>query len=409
MRSGLRGRLGRLLVIFGIAGLCLAAMMAPLAVAILGPLGPSFPGMLLFLAVSPATAWAIVATLSALAALLVVAGGRLGYGGAAVGGIAALGYVGVVTFGAVSLRAYQERTGSNQLLYWIALALVAATVTVSVIALVAARRAKNRPARPAETATESELSTQQALERQVSSSLKLMGIGAGAGVDSSGETAVLQMLNCSLEAPCCIFDVGSNQGQYLNLILTHVPRAGLSVHCFEPGRHTYELLEASLEGVDRSGVTLNNVALGATPGEMTLHYDEAGSGLASLTKRRLDHFGIAFAGSESVAVDTIDDYCGRNGIERIDLLKCDVEGHELDVFAGARGMFHSGSIGMATFEFGGCNIDTRTYFQDFYYFFEEAGMRVLRITPSGFLAPIDSYKEAYEQFTTTNFVALKRG
>ncbi len=63
---------------------------------------------------------------------------------------------------------------------------------------------------------------------------------------------------------------------------------------------------------------------------------------------------------------------------------------------------------MATFEFGGCNIDTRTYFQDFYYFFEDVGMRVLRITPSGFLTPIDSYKEVYEQFTTTNFVALKR-
>ena len=109
-----------------------------------------------------------------------------------------------------------------------------------------------------------------------------------------------------------------------------------------------------------------------------------------------------------MAVDTIGDYCSRNGIERIDLLKCDVEGHELDVFAGAGGMFRSGSIGMATFELGGCNIDTRTYFQDFYYFFEDVGMQVLRITPSGFLMPIDSYKEVYEQFTTTNFVALKR-
>ncbi len=66
MKSGSRGRLGRLLIIFGIAGLCLAAMHAPLAVAILGPLGSSFPGMLLVMAVSTGTAWAIVATLSAL-------------------------------------------------------------------------------------------------------------------------------------------------------------------------------------------------------------------------------------------------------------------------------------------------------------------------------------------------------
>jgi len=235
-----------------------------------------------------------------------------------------------------------------------------------------------------------------------------MGIGSGGDVDSSGEMAVLEMLHRSFAAPYCVFDVGSNQGQYLNLILSTLPRDGLSVHSFEPGRHTFELLEASLNGIDRNGLTLNNVALGATPGEMTLHYDEPGSGLASLSKRRLDHFGIAFEGSERVAVDTVDDYCSRNGIGRVDLLKCDVEGHELDVFAGASGMFRSRAIGIATFEFGGCNIDTRTFFQDFYYFFQDVGMRILRITPSGSLMPIDSYKEVYEQFVTTNFVALKR-
>ena len=180
MKSGSRGRLGRLLTIFGIAGLCLAAMHAPLAVAILGPLPSSFPAILLVMAVT-GTPWAIVATLSALTALLLVSGSRLDYAGAALGGVTVVGYVGVVTLGAASLQASQLRTGSNQALYGLALALVVVTVAVSIIALVSANgtRGKSRSSAPA--AEVSEQSTQQLLERQVASSLKLMGIGFGCG------------------------------------------------------------------------------------------------------------------------------------------------------------------------------------------------------------------------------------
>ena len=71
-----------------------------------------------------------------------------------------------------------------------------------------------------------------------------------------------------------------------------------------------------------------------------------------------------------VSLDTVDRYCEAHGVSRIDLLKCDVEGRELDVFHGVSRIFAAGLIGMATFEFGGGNIDTRTYFQDFLYLFE---------------------------------------
>ena len=74
--------------------------------------------------------------------------------------------------------------------------------------------------------------------------------------------------------------------------------------------------------------------------------------------------------------------------------------------AGAKEMFARKAVDMVTFEFGGCNIDTRSFFQDFWYFFREAKMNLFRITPSGYLYPITSYRETDEQFRTTNFVAL---
>lgn len=138
-----------------------------------------------------------------------------------------------------------------------------------------------------------------------------------------------------------------------------------------------------------------------------MYYNFPGSGLASLTKRKLDHYGIEFNKFETIAIDSIDNYCSENEIEHINLLKIDIEGHELDVFAGANNMFNKKAIDIVTFEFGGCNIDTRSFFQDFWYFFLGCNMKLLRITPSGYLFPIKSYNEIYEQFRTTNFIALK--
>ena len=57
------------------------------------------------------------------------------------------------------------------------------------------------------------------------------------------------------------------------------------------------------------------------------------------------------------------------------------------------------------FEFGGCNIGTRTYFQDFWYFFKSHHFILYRITPIG-AEPINQYKESEEYFSTTNYVAI---
>lgn len=245
---------------------------------------------------------------------------------------------------------------------------------------------------------------QGAIEKKVQSLQELMGIGSGDGVLSSGEQAVFDLLRRKFKPPYCIFDVGANKGQFLGLLLDHMGTDDFTIHCFEPGRETFKMLVTSSK--DDRRIKLNNIGFGKEQEEALLHFDSAGSGLASLTKRNLDHFGIDFNQSETVKIDTIDHYCSENAINRIHLLKIDVEGHELDVLAGARKMFDAKSVDIVTFEFGGCNIDTRTFFQDFWYFFREIDMKIMRITPSGYFYPIESYKEIYEQFRTTNFIAV---
>lgn len=244
------------------------------------------------------------------------------------------------------------------------------------------------------------------LQRNVLLSQYLMGVGSGGGVNSSGEHAIFEYLRRKVDGPYCVFDVGANKGQFLQLALKGLQGTEYTIHCFEPGHETFTYLEQAASG--RPDVHLNNFGLGKERGEATLHYDEAGSGLASLTKRRLDHLNIAFEQAETVSMTTIDDYCAARDIARIHLLKIDIEGHELDALAGASRMLAAQAIDIVTFEFGGCNIDTRTYFQDFWYLFSQSNFDLFRITPLGYFHPLEAYSELHEQFRTTNFMAVTR-
>ena len=105
--------------------------------------------------------------------------------------------------------------------------------------------------------------------------------------------------------------------------------------------------------------------------------------------------------------ELLSQYASRHNIERIDLLKIDVEGHELDVLKGAKINPQGGRIKCIQFEFGRCNIDTRVFFQDFWYLLNgKYGCQNYRITPLG-IKNIKKYTELDEIFLTTNFLAVK--
>lgn len=233
----------------------------------------------------------------------------------------------------------------------------------------------------------------------------LMGIGAGSDVEASGESAVFRFLQPWLGSPVVIFDVGANMGQFLTVARTQLHKTDAVFQCFEPSHTGYAAMQRGFGQCH--DVFLNKLAVGRQPGRGDLWYDSPGSGLASLTRRDLGHFGIRFDESESVEITTIDRYCSDCGIERIDLLKMDIEGHELDALNGAATMFGRHAINAVMFEFGGCNIDTRTFFRDFWQFFESHGMQLLRVAPGGYLCPIDRYVESLEQFRTMNVLAVR--
>ena len=229
----------------------------------------------------------------------------------------------------------------------------------------------------------------------------LKGLGKGYGTSSiDAETRCIEAL-LDRDVRLCV-DVGGNVGNYTAALLKRFPEA--RVVTFEPSSTNIALLRDRFGSEPR--VTLVPAAVSSTAGEAQLFSDVPGSGLGSLTKRDLSHLNLSFEETESVQTIRLEDYW-RDTLQgqRIDILKLDIEGHELDALQGAGEAI--ASTRAVQFEFGGTNIDTRTYFRDFWTFFKDHGFAIYRITPFGNL-PIVKYSEREEVFTTTNFIAVSK-
>lgn len=246
---------------------------------------------------------------------------------------------------------------------------------------------------------------QALFERLHGITLDGMAMGSGAYTDESSEKAAIQYILQKLNSvnPIVCFDVGGNIGQFTTLLHEVFGKQAV-IHTFEPSSATFNQLKKNTETFPE--VTIHQKGLGETQGSLKLFTNEDASLIASVYQRRLDHFGIQMDKYEEIEITTLDQFCQQNSIPHIHFLKLDVEGHELKVLKGAEQMISNNSIDFIQFEFGGCNIDSRTYFQDFFYLLSKQ-YTIYRIVKDG-LHPIKGYRETYEAFVTTNYLAERK-
>jgi FkbM family methyltransferase len=230
--------------------------------------------------------------------------------------------------------------------------------------------------------------------------LKLQGKGYGAYSYEHEVKFALSFFR-GKSNPLLVIDIGGNKGLYTKSLLAQYSEKDLKIHIFEPSRTNLDFLAKQNFP---SNVMVLPYAVSDSAGEALLHSNLPGSGLGSLSKRRLDHFSIDFDCSETVKVIKFHDYWISDlNKSTIDIVKIDIEGYELSALRGFEDAINS--IKVIQFEFGGCNIDTRTFFQDFWYFFVDKKFVLYRVTPFG-LQLIERYRESDEVFLTTNFIAI---
>jgi FkbM family methyltransferase len=155
-----------------------------------------------------------------------------------------------------------------------------------------------------------------------------------------------------------VFDVGAHVGK-LTLIFSRSVGQGC-VHAFEPGREAFSRLTNVCQEARLRNVVLNHLALAEQDGQVTLNvYDDDHLAWSTQAHRPLEKYGIDVqpVSTEEIASSTVDLYCDKNNVTKIDLLKVDVEGAELQVLTGARRMLESQLIACVAFEFGQTTFD----------------------------------------------------
>ncbi|HVR41175.1 MAG TPA: FkbM family methyltransferase [Thermoanaerobaculia bacterium] len=180
-------------------------------------------------------------------------------------------------------------------------------------------------------------------------------IGRGAFIDGTlDDWMILWTFMCRHEADApfqrsldlvqrdaVVLDVGANFGVWSLL----ASKRGANVHAFEPVPAMVSRLRDHIALNDANSIAVHTIALGENEGTAPFFaVTSRNTGASALVRRAEDDVELR------VDVITLDHWIERENIDRVDLMKVDVEGAEILVFRGARRFLSSANAPIVFFE-----------------------------------------------------------
>jgi FkbM family methyltransferase len=145
------------------------------------------------------------------------------------------------------------------------------------------------------------------------------------------------LLTRLLKGGMVFMDIGANIGLYSIIASRIVGRKG-QVYAFEPSRVCYERLKTNISANKASNIIAEKLAVGADNIIIKLNVPRNGyQAWASIGNPSTD----VVSDSEEAECIQLDEYIRKNKIERVDLIKIDVEGWEKNVLIGADNLLKS--------------------------------------------------------------------
>jgi len=125
-------------------------------------------------------------------------------------------------------------------------------------------------------------------------------------------------------------------------------------------------------------VKMNEHCIGNINDNVTIYIPDFSVGLSSIIKRPVfDNLNQNITGL-NVKCLTLDKYCEDNNINIIDFMKIDVEGAEMMVFEGSKGLLSSHKVRAGVFEIGNTLSDAGTSSEEICNFLEMLGYKLIK-------------------------------
>ncbi len=206
-----------------------------------------------------------------------------------------------------------------------------------------------------------------------------------------------------------VFDVGAYVGQWTDEVFQQCQGDRLQIHSFEPHPQTYQKLVGNLaQAITTGQVFPNNFAVSNSEEIKTL-YDYQNTPFLNTIYRRSSKneklYQLGIPQQFPILLTTLDAYCQRWQIKRINFLKIDVEGSELDVLKGATKMLQSGKIDYLQFEYGQTVQDAGTSLQAIFEFLKQFHYSLFKILPDR-LDYKPEFLPEYEDWQWCNYLAV---
>jgi len=200
-----------------------------------------------------------------------------------------------------------------------------------------------------------------------------------------------------------VFDVGANVGDWSAAFLVRLSDLRLSesvdLYAFEPVPSTAETFKHNL-GDQNPCLHFEQVALSSENGEANIYVGQ-GSGINSLHPNPLRD------DEEQVAIvkATATDFCKAHKIQKIQLLKCDTEGHDMEVIHGALPMLADGCISILQFEYNHRWIFSRNFLRDVFIAIEKLPYKLVKLQ-SDYLLIFNEWHPELEKFFEGNYALI---
>jgi FkbM family methyltransferase len=231
-------------------------------------------------------------------------------------------------------------------------------------------------------------------------------------IERNGESYIQSCVirSIPLSVPLTVIDIGANRGDWVAALWKQLPLVRrqadlLHIYAFEPVPSTADALGVRITGFNPSGlITVNRIAISNssgiarmgvfsdTGGTNSFHFDQASADLA------LDFVDVT---RMPIAI-----FCKEQSISHIHLIKCDTEGHDLNVLEGALPLFQTESIDVFQFEYNHRWVLARGFLKDVFNLVEGLPYRIARIEPDH-IEVFDRWHPELDRFFQSNYLIVR--